>query len=149
MLVRKSAHEVFAALADAITTWFWYPRNTGPMASGALLEWSWEFCGASAPLTLKEVQKDRRIVFEWNEDNPTTVDIRFIPWEGGATFVSITESGLTGSGKDQAAYAMASVGGFTTMLCELKAQLEHGITLTARRDRHPVGLADSAGHENK
>lgn len=143
MLIRKPAHEVFEALADpALTTRFWYSMSTGPMTPGARLEWSWEFYGVSATIKVKEVEQDRRIVFEWNEDNPTTVDLRFIPWDGDATFVSITETGLTGSDDDMAAYATATVGGFTTMLCALKALLEHGVVLDAVRDHHPAGVAD-------
>ena len=38
------------------------------------------------------------------------------------------------------AHVAASDGGFTTVLCTLKALLEHDVDLTAVRDRHPAGL---------
>jgi len=141
MLIHCPPAEAFRAFADpAITTRFWYTKSSGPMTPGAALRWEWEMYGVSTAVTVREVEPGRRILFDWGNDGPTTVEMRFTPWDGGATFVEITESGLSGSGDELVARATGSTAGFTIVLCALKALLEHDIVLTAVRDRHPRNL---------
>lgn len=64
LLIRRSPHDVFEALADpSITTRFWYTKSTGRMVEGAELTWEWEMYGVSGKVWVKEVQADRRIRF--------------------------------------------------------------------------------------
>ncbi len=141
MLIRRPPAEVFEAFVDpAVTTRFWFTHSTGKMTSGADLRWEWEMYGVSTPVSVQEVEDDRRILFTWNDDKPTTVELRFIPWENDTTYVRVTETGFAGSGDDVLAHVAASTGGFTTVLCALKALLEHGIVLTVVADHHPKGL---------
>lgn len=141
MLIRRPPAAVFRAFADpAVTTRFWYTKSTGPMTPGAHLRWDWELYGVSTGVTVREIEPDRRILFDWGDDSPTAVEMRFTPWAGGATFAEITESGLSGSGDELVARAAGSTGGFTIVLCAAKALLEHDIVLTAVRDRHPRNL---------
>ena len=93
--------------------------------------------GASTGVSVREVEDNRRILFDWNDDSPTTVEMRFTPWEQDATFAEVTESGLSGSGDELVARVAGSTAGFTIVLCALKALLEHDIVLAAVRDRHP------------
>jgi hypothetical protein len=83
---------------------------------------------------------NHRIRFEWGDDKPTTVELRFTPWGDGATYVEATEAGLSGDGDEILARVADSTGGFTIVLCALKALLEHGLVLTVVRDAHPKGL---------
>ena len=142
MLVRRPPHQVFQALVDpAITTRFWFTRSTGKLAPGAHVRWDWEMYGVSADVGVKDVEEGRRILFDWGDDDEsTTVEFRFTPWEGDATFVEVTETGLTGDGDAIAARLAGSTGGFSLALSALKAYLEHDIMLTVVADRFPKGL---------
>lgn len=62
---------------------------------------------------------------------------KFAPQKAGTTFVSITESGWTGSADDLLEYVANSTQGFTWTLAGLKALLEHGIQLNLVADRFP------------
>jgi uncharacterized protein YndB with AHSA1/START domain len=142
MLVHKPPDEAFQAFVNpAITTKFWFTNSSGKMTPGADLRWDWEMYGASTKVAVNEVEANRRIRFEWGDDKPTTVELRFTPWGDGATYVEVTEAGLNGDSGDEVLARVAdSTGGFTIVLCALKALLEHGLVLTVVRDAHPKGL---------
>jgi uncharacterized protein YndB with AHSA1/START domain len=141
MLIRRPPGEVFQAFADpAITTKFWFTKSSGKMTQGANLQWDWEMFGVSTKVTVKEAEEDKRILFDWNDDKPLTVELRFIPWGGDSTYVRVTESGLSGSGDEIVSHVAGSTAGFTMVLCALKALLEHDIELAVVRDHLPKGL---------
>jgi uncharacterized protein YndB with AHSA1/START domain len=142
MLIRRPSDEVFRAFADpTVTTRFWFTRSSGPMKPGATLRWDWEMYGVSTSVRVKEVDDDGRILFEWNDENPTTVEFRFTAVAGDATFVEVTETGLSGDADQIVSHVAGSTGGFTIVLCAAKALLEHDLDLAAVRDRHPQGLS--------
>ena len=62
-----------------------------------------------------------------------------------ATYVQVTETGLSGDGDQLVARAAGSTGGFTIALCALKALLEHDVDLSVVRDRSPEGLPSRGG----
>ena len=144
LLIRRSPHDVFEALADpSITTRFWYTKSTEKMAEGAELTWEWEMYHASARVWVKEVQAGRRIRFCWDSydpSHPTTVEFQFVPYENDTTYLRITETGFTGDADTQVRQALDSTVGFTFLLSSLKAALEHDITLRVTMDAHPPRL---------
>ncbi|MEU6777578.1 SRPBCC family protein [Nonomuraea angiospora] len=141
MLIRRPPAEVFRAFADPeVTTRFWFTKSTGRMTPGARLQWTWEMYGVSTNVLVKEVEEGSRILFQWNDDHPLTVEFRFTPYGQDTTFVEVTETGLAGSGDEIVAHVAGSTGGFTIVLCAAKALLEQDIELNAVRDRHPSGL---------
>jgi uncharacterized protein YndB with AHSA1/START domain len=142
MLIRRPPAEVFEALVDpAVTTRFWFTKSSGRLVAGAHVRWDWEMYGASAEVFVKEIDDDERILIDWGQaDELTTVEFRFIPYGSDATFVQVTESGLRGNGDALVARAAGATGGFTIMLCALKALLEHGVVLSAVGDRFPKDL---------
>jgi uncharacterized protein YndB with AHSA1/START domain len=144
MLIRRSPHSVFEALADpSITTRFWYTKSSGRMEEGAELTWEWEMYGVCEKVWVREVEPDRRIRFTWegyDPSHPTTVEFLFIPYEDEATYLRITETGFSGDGDTQVSRALGSTGGFTFLLTAVKAALEHGITLKVTLDAHPPDL---------
>jgi uncharacterized protein YndB with AHSA1/START domain len=139
MLIRRPTAEVFQAIVDpAITTRFWFTKSSGKLVPGAKIRWDWEMFGVSDQGLVKEVEENSRILIEWGgDDGSTTVEFRFIPWRDEATYVQITESGLSGDGDELVAYVAGSTGGFYQVLCALKALLEHDVVLTVILDHAP------------
>ncbi|HET7202655.1 MAG TPA: SRPBCC family protein [Steroidobacteraceae bacterium] len=141
MLIRKPVADVFEAFIDpGITTKFWFTRGTGRLEAGKSVTWEWEMYGASTEVTVKDVERNRRIVIEWDGySGRTTVEWRFASQGHDATFVGVTESGWTGTGDELVTFATNSTEGFTWTLAGLKALLEHGIRLNVVADRFPNG----------
>ncbi|HEV2887533.1 MAG TPA: SRPBCC family protein [Jatrophihabitans sp.] len=141
MLIRRPPESVFQAFADpAITTRFWFTKSSGKLEPGAKVRWDWEMYGASAKVTVKEFEENRRIVFDWgSEESSTTVELRFIPFHDD-TYLQVTENGFTGSGDEVVARVADSTGGFTMTLSAAKALLEHDVVLTVVADKAPPGL---------
>jgi uncharacterized protein YndB with AHSA1/START domain len=141
MLVRRPLADVFQAFVDpAITTKFWFTNSTGKLVRGARVRWTWEMYGASTDVVVKELEDGARVVFAWGHaDRPTTVELRFVPWQGH-TFVQISESGFTGTADEIVAHAIDSTGGFALVLAAAKALLEHDVLLTVVLDHMPKGI---------
>jgi uncharacterized protein YndB with AHSA1/START domain len=140
MLIRRPPEQVFQAFVDpAITTQFWFTTSSGKMTPGAHLRWDWEMYGVSTDVFTKEVEENNRILFDWGDDK-RTVELRFTLRGIGATYVEVTEAGLSGDGDEILTHATDSTEGFTIVLCALKALLEHDVILTAVQDRFPDGL---------
>jgi uncharacterized protein YndB with AHSA1/START domain len=144
MLIRKPAAEVFEAFVNPdITTQFWFTRSSGRLQPGTQVEWAWEMYNVSAMVTVQALEPNRRIVVEWpGYSGLTTVEWLFTPQADGGTFVSITESGLGGSGDSLVQQVADSTQGFSLVLAGLKAFLEHGIRLNLVGDRSPQGLEE-------
>jgi uncharacterized protein YndB with AHSA1/START domain len=145
MLIRKPVGEVFEAIVNPeITTQFWFTKASGPLEAGKRVRWDWEMYGVSVDVFAKAVEPNARIVIEWpGYSGPTTVEWRFAP-RNGATFVSVSESGFTGSGDQLVKYLADSTQGFSLMLAGLKAFLEHGVRLNLTADRYPEGIEEQA-----
>jgi len=141
MLIRKSPEEVFAAFINPdITTRFWFTRSSGPLETGKPVRWEWEMYDGSTQVTPKTIEPHRRIVIEWDRySGPTTVEWKFALLQNAGTFVSVTESGFTGTGEELLNYVTASTQGFTWVLAGLKGFLEHGVQLNFVADRFPKG----------
>lgn len=137
MGIRRPPDVVFDALVDPdVITKFWIVASTGPLELGGIVTWTMNAAGASAEVEVDQLDRYRHLAFDWGADGDSThVDLQFEPWDDDGTYVSVTESGLTGDGDDLAARAADSTGGFTMVLCSLKALLEHGIELCAVTDR--------------
>ena len=141
MLIRRPVAEVFAAFVDpALTNKFWFTKGSARLEVGKTVTWEWEMYKVSTQVTAKHIEPNKRIVIEWNGySGPTTVEWKFGSLEANATFVSIAESGWTGSGDELLQYVAASTGGFTWVLAGAKAFLEHGLQLNLVADRFPKG----------
>lgn len=141
MLIRHPVANVFDAFIDpGITTQFWFTKSSGKLETGTQVLWEWEMYGASTHVTAKVIELNKRIVIEWDGySGRTTVEWKFAPYTDSATFVSITESGWTGTGDELVKYATDSTEGFTWTLAGLKALLEHNVRLNLVADRFPKG----------
>ena len=137
MLIRRPAAEVFQAFVDpAVTTKFWFTKSSGPLEEGTEARWDWEMYGVSTRVVVKAIEKDRRILIDW-DDPATQVEWLFAPRPDSTTFVTVTNSGFVGDGDAVVAQAMDSKGGFSFVLAGLKAYLEHGVTLNLVADHAP------------
>jgi uncharacterized protein YndB with AHSA1/START domain len=141
MLVRKPVARVFEAFVDpSITSKFWFTKGSARLEAGKRVTWEWEMYGHSTQVDVKVIEPNRRIVIEWDGySGRNTVEWRFARLTADTTFVSITESGWTGSGDELVEHAMSSGQGFTWTLAGLKAYLEHNIQLNLVLDRFPKG----------
>lgn len=137
MLIRKPLEEVFEAFVEPrVTTKFWFTKSSGRLAAGARIRWDWEMYGASANVYVKAIEQNKRILLEW-ADGHSLVEWVFVPRGEDGTYVTITHTGFQGSEDDLVAQALDSTGGFTIVLCGLKALLEHKIVLNLVGDKAP------------
>lgn len=136
MLIRRPVHEVFEAFVDpAITTKFWFTQSSGKLEKNKRVRWDWEMYNVGTDLDVKEIEKNKRIFIEF--DDHTTVEWIFAPWGENETFVTIINAGFTGNQESIVKQVIDSTGGFTIVICGLKALLEHGITLNLVADASP------------
>lgn len=136
MLIRKPTEEVFEAFIDPeITTKFWFTKSNGKLEEGKQIRWDWEMYGVSAELDVKEIELNKRILIQFDDD--TTVQWLFTPKESEGTFVEITNYGFKGNPAEIVNQVVDSTGGYTIVLCGLKALLEHNIVLNLVADKFP------------
>lgn len=142
MLIRQPVAKVFEAFIDpAITSRFWFTKSTGRLEPGKHITWTWEMYDISTQVIVKEIEPNKRIVLDWGNDGEmTTVEWIFTPYEGDATYVTITNSGFQGDGDKVVRDALDSTGGFTWVLAGLKALLEQNVELNVIADAFPEGL---------
>lgn len=143
LLIRRPAAEVFEAFADpAVTSKFWFSKGSGRLEPDAKVRWDWEMYGASAEAVVKALDPGRRILIDWGDESEgyTQVEWRFEPRGDDKTFVTVVNSGFTGTGDEQVSKALDSIGGFNLVLAGAKAWLEHGLQLNLVPDRHPEAL---------
>ncbi|MFN7915466.1 MAG: SRPBCC family protein [Vicinamibacterales bacterium] len=134
MLIRRPASAVYAAFIDpAITSRFWFSRGSAVLTPGAHVTWYWDMYGAAAQVDVVALEEHRRIAVRW----PTPVEWVFEPRGEGATLVTITASGFTGSPDEQVSRAIDSMGGFSFVLAGCKAWLEHAVELNLVLDHNP------------
>ena len=139
MLIRKPVQQLFEAFVNPeITSNFWFTKGSGRLEVGKVVQWEWQMYGVSIPVTVKEIETDRRILVEWpGYGAPTTIEWVFTPRPDNTTFVSITNAGFSGEAAAVAKQALDATEGFTIVLAGLKAYLEHGIRLNLVADRFP------------
>ncbi|WP_152655980.1 SRPBCC family protein [Oceanobacillus sp. CFH 90083] len=137
MLIRKPVKEVFEALVNPeITTKFWFTKSSGRLEQGKHIKWEWEMFDVSDTLYVKELQENESILIEWPDG--TEDRWMFTAKEDIGTVVTVINSGFTGEGDEMVTRAMDSVGGYTMVLCAIKALLEHDICLNVVLDSKPM-----------
>ncbi len=151
MLIRKRVSDVFEAFVDPdITSRFWFSRGSGRLEAGKQVRWDWEMYGVSAQVDVKAIEKNKRILIEWNgPDNPSSVEWTFEPRGEDRTFVTVQNQGFRGEADAIVAQAIDSMGGFSLLLAGLKAFLEHGIELNLVADHSPDALVEATASRRK
>jgi uncharacterized protein YndB with AHSA1/START domain len=136
MLIRKPVEEVFEAFVNPeITTKFWFTKSSGKLGEGKHIRWEWEMYGVWDDILVKSIEQNKRIVVE--SSDKTIIEWTFTSRAEHETFVTITNTGFTGGEDEIVNHAIDSMGGFTIVLCGLKALLEHNIELNLVSDKAP------------
>lgn len=144
LLIRKPIAEVFEALVNpGITTHFWFSKGSGRLDAGKQVRWDWEMYGVHTVVDVKAVEKNQRILIEWNgPEDPTLVEWTFESKGETSTFVVVKNWGFAGDADKVMAAALDSTGGFTFLLAGLKVFLEHGIEPNFVVDHAPDALVE-------
>ena len=139
MLIRRAAPDVFKAFVDpAITSRFWFSKSSGRLETGKRIRWDWEMYDVSTNVEVKAIERNTRILIEWNgPEDPSSVEWTFEPKGHDQTFVVIKNWGFRGDADQVVSQAMDSTGGFSFVLAGLKAFLEHGLELNLIVDHDP------------
>lgn len=136
MMIRKPVNDVFQAFIEpSTTTKFWFTKSSGRLEKGKHVRWEWEMYGVSDNIFVNDIEENKRIFIESSDG--TTVEWMFTPRNEQETMVSISNSGFSGNDDEIAARAIDSMGGYTMVLCGLKAYLEHNIILNLVLDKAP------------
>lgn len=142
MLIRKPIQDDFRAFIDPeITTKFWFTKSSGKLGSGTKIRWDWEMYGVHTDVIVKEIEQNKRLVIEW-DDGSSTVEWLFQDRDENNTLVTIRNFGFKGEQDEIVAQALDSTGGFTLVLCNLKAYLEYNIQLNLIADKAPDAVID-------
>ncbi|GIP37096.1 activator of HSP90 ATPase [Paenibacillus sp. J31TS4] len=136
MLIRRPVHEVYEAFVDpTVTTKFWFTRSSGRLEEGTSILWEWEMYGVQDTVFVHTLEPNERILVHCSDG--TTVEWRFVPRSEQETFVTITNTGFPGSQEEAGQQALDAMGGYTMVLCGLKALLEHNVLLNLVADKAP------------
>jgi uncharacterized protein YndB with AHSA1/START domain len=137
MLIRKPVEEVFEAFMNpAIAKNFWFTKSSGRLEVDKEITWTWEMYNVSTTVIAREILRDQKILFEW-DNPPRTVEFNFKELDDESTYVTVSECGFEKKGDELMAAIKDSTGGFTTVLDGLKAFLEHRINLNLIADKFP------------
>ena len=150
MLFRVPASVVYQAFVDpAVTTRFWFSNSDGPLETGADRTWEWRMYGCSTRVHVLEATPHKRILIEWGEDNERSrVEWTFDERTEETTLVTVRNFDFKGENEQVIAEAIESNGGFSLVLANAKALLEHDIILNLIQDRDPDSLVqDSVGSD--
>ncbi|MBT8377510.1 MAG: SRPBCC family protein [Bacteroidia bacterium] len=144
MLIRKPINDVFTAFIDpAITTKFWFTKSTGSLIQGKTIKWTWEMYDVSIDIKVTDILPHSKIQFTWgNANQNSNVEITFTQLDETKTFVSIKNSGFTGTEDEIVSSIRDATGGFSWVLSGLKAYLEYDIQLNLIADRYPKAIRD-------
>lgn len=136
MLIRRPVEEVFEAFVNPeVTTKFWFTKSSGRLETGKHVTWDWEMYGVSDHVYVEDLQLNKRILIKSSDSTKT--EWVFDSRTNKETFVTIVNSGFKGNEDDIVNQAVDSMGGYTMVLCALKALLEHNVILNAVFDKAP------------
>ncbi len=139
MKLQRPVAEVFDAVYNpkTLSGYFTSGGVSAPLDPGTTVYWTFANSPESTyppfPVVVKEVDPERRIVFEWaaaDGDYRTRVEMRFEPLGPSETRVSISESGWRET-PEGLKNAFGNCRGWAEMIECLKAYVQYGINLRA------------------
>lgn len=137
MLIRRPIQDVFQAFVDPeVTVKFWFTHSSGKLEKNSHIRWEWAMYGVSDVVYVKELCPKEYLLLQSSDGS--LMEWRFAQRSESETFVSIIHSGFAGTNDELVGQAIDSTGGFTMVLCGLKAFLEHGVQLNLIADKAPI-----------
>ena len=142
MMIRKPVSLVFQAFIDpAFTTKFWFTKSSGPLEVGKTVTWAWEMYGVTTNVIVKDIIPNKKISTVWG-DPATKVDYEFMELPDNRTYVIIKNYGFNLTGDELIQAIKDNTGGFTTVLDNMKAYLEHNLQLNLIADKFPKEVSN-------
>jgi uncharacterized protein YndB with AHSA1/START domain len=129
--INRPAAEVFQAVFDPGKLCRYFTETAdGPPIAGQVVHWTWA-SGDEADVHVLELEMNEKLVCSWQGwqvEQATTWTMILEPLDGGATRLSVHETGWRSDQRGlESSYAHCY--GWTHMLLCLKAFLEHGVDL--------------------
>lgn len=133
--VLRPVPDVFNAIVDpSKMAHFFISSATGPMTRGAKIEWHFDDVDIKLAVDVKEVEENRRIVFDWAASGENARVTIQLDARGDATLVSINETGWP-MNEQGVKRALGQTKGWTDFICCMKAYLQHGVNLRLGRNK--------------
>ncbi|MCP3030646.1 SRPBCC family protein [Halobacillus sp. A1] len=130
MNILKPAEEIFEAIVDPVKIGnFWFSSSSERWEEGKTITLTYEEYNAAGDITVKELEKNKRIVFEWAGDHIVT--ITFVESENNSTIIEINEEGFKEESENLIGDLVDNKEGWVYMLTCLKGYMEHGVNLRA------------------
>jgi uncharacterized protein YndB with AHSA1/START domain len=127
--ILKPVDEVFAAVVDPRKmSHYFISGASGPIKSGATVEWEFADVGAKVRIHVLEVEQNRRIVYEASHGADTRTTLRFEADTPKSTVVTINEARFP-MDENGVKRALGQTAGWTYFLACLKAYLQFDINL--------------------
>lgn len=137
MLIRNPVQEVFEAFIDPeVTQRFWFNSSTGKLEQGKTVTWSWDKYQVDTQVKVLRIIENKLIQIVWGEPR-STVDFIFEEISPDKTYLKIRNYDIPLQGAELIAFIIDATGGFTTVIDNLKAYLERGLTLNLIEDKFP------------
>lgn len=137
MLIRKPIAEVFQAFIDPeISSQFWFDSSTGKLEQGKTVQWTWSKYQVSTQVKVLTIIENKQIQIVWG-DPKSTVDFIFEEVSPNKTYLRIRNYDIPLQGAELIKFIIDATGGFTTVVDNLKAYLEHGLKLNLIEDKFP------------
>jgi uncharacterized protein YndB with AHSA1/START domain len=150
MMIRRPIDEVFEALIDPrIASRYWFSKGSARLEAGTHVRWDWEMYGVSADVDVQAIEENKRILVEWNPENPSFVEFLFQSLASDRTLVSVRNWGFRGDSDTVVAAAVNSAAGFSFVLAAMKAFLEHHINLNLVADHDPAALVGHSAQSGR
>ncbi|MNK29909.1 hypothetical protein D3C87_483130 [compost metagenome] len=133
MKISKSAQEVFEAFVDPSKIGnFWFTSSSGRWEQGRTITLRYDEYDAQGDIVVKEIELNRRIVFEWGANGEGhVVTITLSPTDHDECIIEIIEEGFDVNNRDVIPQMLDNKEGWVYMLTCLKGYLEYGVNLRA------------------
>lgn len=126
MFIQAPPDRVYDAFVepDQITK-FWLSKASGPLRVGLAVHWNVMVEGAEIEATATEMDKGRRLAWDWSDHSKVSIDLEEID---GGTAVTVINDGFSQKGDELHDAALNATEGFAIVLADLKTMLESGIS---------------------
>jgi uncharacterized protein YndB with AHSA1/START domain len=126
----KPAHDVFEAFVDPAKIGnFWFSKSSERWEQGKRITLTYEEYNAKVEIELLEIEKDKKIVFQWGangEGHIVTISLTEI--DHATTLIEVVEEGFNENEPDFTAQILDNKEGWVFMLTCLKGYLEAGVS---------------------